>query len=83
MIQQQSSICTPLEIQQITGRKRATAQRRWLDQHHWTYAVSFRGEIVIARSHMEARLNPQPSELLREMLHNTGQDAPDWSALDA
>lgn len=70
------SLCTPSEIQQITGRRRAQAQRRWLDQNQWTYAVSYSGDIVIARSHLEAQLNPK-------ITHNTGQDTPDWSALDA
>lgn len=73
-------LCTPEEIQRITGRKRTTSQIRWLEKHHWRYAVSFRGEIVIARSHMEAQLNPP---ITHEITHNTGQDAPDWSALDA
>lgn len=71
--------CTADEIRTITGRQRVSAQRRWLDQHGWTYAVSASGNIIIAATQREARLNPV--SVINE--GNIGQDAPNWSALDA
>ena len=78
-IQRATALCTSAEIQQITGRKRVSAQRRWLDRHGWTYAVSASGNIIIATTQREARLNPV--SFINE--GNIGQDAPNWSALDA
>ena len=76
MIQQQllyKYICSPDEVYKITGYKRLRSQQNWLDQHGWTYAVSGKGEVVLARKEMEAQLNPPRSTI------NKGQDQPDWS----
>ena len=70
-------ILTPAELKTITGRVRASAQCRWLDEHHWCYVASSTGEIIVARSHMEHQLNP----ITHQITHNAGQDAPDWSTL--
>lgn len=73
-------ICTAEELRQITGRKRAAAQRRWLDRYQWRYAVNAVGAVIVARSHAEAKLNPPP--ITHQITHNAGQDTPDWSAFD-
>ena len=71
------SICTTADLQRITGRKRRSAQQRWLDQHGWTYLTNAAGQILLSRAHVETQLNPP-------LIHNTPQafDQPDWSYFD-
>ncbi len=70
-------ICSQDEIRKVTGYRRLSAQRRWLDKNGWVYTVNGLGEVVIARSQMEMKLNLASNQLREE------SDEPDWSAWNA
>lgn len=80
MVTETNSLCSVDEIRQITGKKRVSAQVRWLQRHGWIFVVNGSGKVVVARSQAEAKLNPP---ITHQITHNTGQDAPDWSGWNA
>lgn len=51
------SLClTPDELEELTSRTQLAAQRRWLDQYTWRYAVDSDGRPKVLRAYMEERL---------------------------
>ena len=44
------------ELSEITSRKQSAAQRRWLTQQGWTFAVAADGSPKVLRTHAEAKL---------------------------
>lgn len=44
------------ELVKLTGRRRPSAQIRWLSDHHWAYAVDSDGNPVVAAAEFEAQM---------------------------
>ena len=50
-----NTIClTIAELQEITGRVKASAQARWLRQHGFTFKLRADGMPLVSRNHFEA-----------------------------
>ncbi|WP_416462645.1 DUF4224 domain-containing protein [Rubrivivax gelatinosus] len=44
------------ELQELTGFRSARGQARWLDQHHWRYALTNSRQPRVAREYFAARV---------------------------
>lgn len=61
---------TPAELQELTGKRRADAQRRALDRMGLRYAVRPDGRPTVLRSHVEEKLGtPRPLAGREPRLH--------------
>lgn len=66
------------ELAEITGRKNRAAQRVWLDENGWTYAMNAAGRPIVGRWYARMRLagvTPTASGALQHAWK------PDFSAL--
>lgn len=63
------------ELEQLTGRKRWSAQIRWLRDHHWAFTVRADGRPVVARREAERQL-----ETASPGRRAVGTDEPDFAA---
>ena len=45
------------ELETLTGYSVSGWQRRWLDNHQWTYESAANGRVVVSRAYAEARLS--------------------------
>jgi len=53
---------TPVELAELTGRKLASAQRRWLAENKYLFVQNANGRPIVARGHVMARLGAAPDE---------------------
>src|SRR5690242_6161597 len=53
---------TPEEVEDVTGRKRPSLQREWLDRNGLPYFTSASGRPKVLRSTLERRHGPQTHE---------------------
>jgi hypothetical protein len=60
------------ELQELTGYKLPSAQRRWLRERGWRHEVNRVGRPRVARAYCEARLG---------VAHAEDTDEPNWEAL--
>lgn len=51
---------TDAELAELTGRKRASAQIRWLTDNGWRFAVTLGGRPRVARDEFDARMLTTP-----------------------
>lgn len=63
-----------LEVQQLTGRHRPTAQCHWLQKHGWRFTVNALGNPIVATAEAERHL-------LGNAKLSAGKE-PNWGALD-
>jgi hypothetical protein len=47
---------SPEQLEQLTGRRRPSAQIRWLAAHRWAYAVRADGRPVVSTSEAQRQL---------------------------
>lgn len=66
---------TPEELYELTHRKRATAQLRWLRENKIEARLRADGTVVALRAAVEAKLGAVPSK--------GRATEPNWKALDA
>ena len=71
-----SMLLTTFELEQLTGRKRATAQARALLSMGISHRVNAAGNLVVSRQHVEAMLGAVSSDRNRARKHE-----PNWEAL--
>ena len=45
------------ELETLTGYSVSGWQRRWLDNHQWTYESAANGRVVVSRAYAESRLS--------------------------
>ena len=64
-----------LEVQQLTGRHRPTAQCHWLQKHGWKHDINAIGRPVVAIAEAERKLVGSTAKNL------TGKE-PNWGALN-
>ena len=67
-----SLFLTPDEIQELTGYKRPTDQRRWLQRAGWPFALDANNRPKVARAYAERRLSGEAEAATQE---------PDFSAV--
>ena len=60
------------QIVKLTGRKRRSAQIRWLKQRRYRYEVNELGNPVVSCSYVESRLGG---------VVNTAEPEPNWQAI--
>ena len=68
---------TPDELRELTGRKLASAQRRWLAANGIEARRRADGKVVVAREHVLEQLGVRGTVQARPAWE------PDWSAFDA
>lgn len=44
------------ELAKLTGRRRPSAQIRWLSEHHWAFAVDSDGNPIVAAAEFQAQM---------------------------
>lgn len=72
-----------LELQGLTGFKARHCQVRWLDKHHWRYALTCNGEPRVAREHFRERMGCGPAASHAASLNLAAAAAvPNFAALD-
>lgn len=54
---EQSEFLTPEELQTVTGRKHASQQIAWLDQHGWIYERNAAQRPIVSRFYMRMRMS--------------------------
>ncbi len=64
---------TAIEVQELTGYRKPTLQRRWLAANGYSFDVRGDGRPVVSRSHYESRHAPKGARR---------PSAPNFAALD-
>lgn len=54
------------ELADLTGYKRASAQRAWLQERAWVFEVDGKGRPKVLRAYAEAKLGGKPQPKRRE-----------------
>lgn len=47
---------TKEQLVELTGRKRTSSQRKWLNDHCWRFEVNAVGRIILLAAYVEAKL---------------------------
>lgn len=63
---------TPEEVADLTGRSRASAQIRWLDDHRFGYVIGADGRPKVLRDVVLARLGDSQQQKKEPRLRLTG-----------
>jgi hypothetical protein len=71
-----STFLTPEEVQELTGYKLNSAQRRWLTDRGWKHAISADGRPKVLRAEME-------KHMLTGATRAPKQIEPNWAAMDS
>ena len=51
------------EVLDMTGLQQPFAQKRWLDHHHWIYAVDIKGRPKISRIFFEEKMSGKSGDI--------------------
>lgn len=62
---------TPIQIEQLTGRRKPALQRKWLLEHGYRFEVRADGRPAVLAAAVEARLSGRV----------TGRVEPNWTSL--
>jgi len=74
-----SIFLTAAELAELTGRKLAGLQRRWLSENKYRFDMNANGRPMVARGYVLARLGAAPVEAGAALL--PGRPRPNFSSL--